>query len=42
MGIISTPIMIIMTGPPVIFQQIALFFTPIMGALVALSVFIPI
>ena len=42
MGILLTPLMIIMTGQSVIFQQMISSFTPIMGALAALSMFIPI
>ncbi len=42
MGIIITPILLVVTGLVVLAQLFAVFFTPILGTLVALSLFIPI
>jgi hypothetical protein len=42
MGIIITPILIVVTGLFLLAPLFALFFTPILGILVALSLFIPI
>lgn len=41
-GLIITPVMLVVTVLFVILQQFALLLTPILGTLVALSLFIPI